>query len=79
MKFSDKYPDIKPGEIISAGPDFILRSKTPDNCWNCTAQTEWIDVCFEAHVCSDECSRTQWAEYAQDIAEHRMPETEGDE
>ena len=51
MKFSQKYPNLKPFE--EAGN--VMRSTTIDNCHMCGALTNFVDLDFECYICSEEC------------------------
>ena len=52
MKYIDKYPNMK--KIVEEHDD-IMRGR-PDNCYVCGQITEYIDIDFCTHICSDECS-----------------------
>lgn len=52
MKYIDKYPNMK--KIVEEH-DGIMRGR-PDNCYVCGQITEYIDIDFCTHICSDECS-----------------------
>ena len=52
MKFTDKYPKAVPGMEVEPN---ILFSDTSDNCAHCGQMTNFVDLCYEAHFCSEEC------------------------
>ena len=54
MKYDIKYGDLKPLEVR----DNILCSRTLGKCWNCGALTRFIEINYEAYLCSEEC---EWA------------------
>jgi len=47
---------------IFTGDAELIRGK-PGPCWHCGEETEWIDIDFEAHLCSDECLSAKIDEY----------------
>jgi hypothetical protein len=51
MKYADKYPDMKP---IHDERDLKIKG-TDAPCMHCKESTPYIDICYEGHVCSDEC------------------------
>lgn len=53
MKYRDKYPDMIP--ISCCMPDNIMRGFSPKPCIMCGEPTEYIEVNYEAHFCSEEC------------------------
>lgn len=53
MKYEDKHPNAKPGQIYEAG-NYIV-SKHRDNCYICGSLTRFVDINSEAHICSEEC------------------------
>ena len=69
MKYSEKYPNMEP--IVGGGiaPDTIMRGRESKSCWICGEQTEYIDLCFEAHTCITETVRQGRSEEASKIAE----------
>ena len=52
MKYSEKYSDAKPMEMVDAT---ILCTSRNDNCYQCGALTNFFDTDFEAFICSEEC------------------------
>jgi hypothetical protein len=51
MKFKDKFPNVKYMEMADNG--HLVGSLKP--CLLCGEPTEFIEVCSEAHFCSEEC------------------------
>ena len=68
MKFSEKYPNMRP--IVDEAPNGIIRGYDKQPCWNCGALTEYIDINFEAPICSEECQAQKDDEYIQDCLQH---------
>ena len=60
MKYEDKYPNVKPGQIYEAG-NYII-SKNRDNCCICGSLTCFVDINSEAYICSEECDETFYNE-----------------
>ena len=54
MRFEDKYPGAP---IDHDTPDHRYRSGVIGTCFMCGQRTAWVDICFEAHLCSEECDR----------------------
>lgn len=68
MKFDKMFPDARPepphDEHQFEGSTMVmLRSELP--CWHCQTYTAWADLNFQAPLCSAECARAKWAEYAE--------------
>ena len=53
MKFEDKYPDCPMDGEPFQSMVRLLVDKMP--CWHCGDLTEWVDLDFEAPLCSEEC------------------------
>lgn len=52
MKFSEKYPDMKPIEEVHG---CIMRSYEKRPCSICKELTEYVEINYEGHFCSEEC------------------------
>lgn len=52
MKFTDKYPDA---DYLSVSPDGMLRGKELLPCWHCGEPTPFVEINYEARICSEEC------------------------
>ena len=52
MNYDQKYPNAKPLEMVDAT---IMCGSKADNCYVCGNLTNFIDVDFETHICSEEC------------------------
>ena len=63
MKFDEKYPNT---EILSsqANNDDIMKGSVEKPCWHCKAPTAWVEMNFQAHLCSEGCVKAKWNEYA---------------
>jgi len=66
MKFDDLYPN-QPMELGTPDIQFegssVWKYGEPQPCWHCEELTSWIDISFEAHLCSQECERAKWEEF----------------
>lgn len=51
MKYKDKFPNVKYMDMADNG--HLVGSLKP--CLSCGELTEFIEVCSEAHFCSEEC------------------------
>lgn len=72
MKFDEKYPNAIEGTLASSwrqgGQDFpnsMWFTKYEGECWHCKALTTWIDMDFQAFICSEECQEAKWKEYCE--------------
>ena len=52
MKYSDKFPNMK---YIDDVCDGMLRGQRPQPCVICGELTEFVEINYEAHFCSEEC------------------------
>lgn len=52
MKFIDKFPDMKYIDHECGG---IIRGRNQTACIVCGWPTEFIEINYEAHLCSEEC------------------------
>lgn len=65
MKFDELYPDSKPDLRKSynyQGSDLFKYGELKP-CCNCGELTDWIDMSFEANLCSEECEYQKWREF----------------
>ena len=65
MKYADQYPNAEPLEMVSMS---IMRGRKCDNCCHCGRLTNFIDIDFEAYVCSEECDEALTNEWMAAIA-----------
>ena len=72
MKFSEKYPNMRP--IVDEAPNGIIRVHEKQPCWNCGELTEYIDINFEAYLCSEECQAQKDSEYIDAFLNDTMAE-----
>lgn len=72
MKFSEKYPNAKPGEVINE--DALLVSVDEKPCDECGELTRFIDYCGENRLCSEECAYKRW-----DVISRACSHDEGEE
>ena len=64
--FTTLYPQAPHHtEIQFEGSALIKADDTdePYSCFVCGALTHWIDINFEAAICSEECERAAWNDY----------------
>lgn len=61
MKFSERYPDMKP---IDDEQDGIICGTSLHPCFVCGDPTKYIEICAEAHFCSDECMKAYYDEFS---------------
>jgi hypothetical protein len=60
MKFSDKYPDA---EYLQEVEPSIVKFRDGEPCWICGQKTVFIEINFQAAICSEECLGTIDKEY----------------
>lgn len=60
MIYEEKYPNAKPKDYLY---DDVLIVGTPGPCAVCGRETRFIDICWEAHICSDECNNALCDEF----------------
>lgn len=72
MKLDELYPDASPlwmpGDSDANDRGCVLKCHESHPCWQCGEATTWVEVNFEAHLCSEECLDKAWAEYARALS-----------
>lgn len=63
-KFDILYPNAQYLEQIDFEGSFLFKCNDLQPCWHCGDETTWCDGCFMVHLCSEECERAKWGEYA---------------
>jgi hypothetical protein len=65
MTFDEQYPDAPDGFQPPPQPDDdgVMKIIESGECWNCGTVTAYVDLDFEARLCSEECRDVKWAEY----------------
>lgn len=66
MKFSELYPNMRP---IIDEEDGVIRGKIAEPCCMCGTQTEYIDICSEAHFCGQGCRDGFYDEFMRRLTE----------
>tara|TARA_Y100000034_G_scaffold73807_1_gene88760 strand:+ start:958 stop:2052 length:1095 start_codon:yes stop_codon:yes gene_type:complete len=66
MKFEMKYPDAKSSDRFEFEYSYVTRTPKLGFCRWCNAATKWIDVMFDAPVCSEHCGGAMWQKYRED-------------
>lgn len=67
MIYEEKYPNAKPKDRLY---DDVLLVGTPGPCAVCGKETRFIDICWEAHICSDECEKELCDEFMQALNDY---------
>lgn len=52
MKYTELYPNMKPVVDEDGG---VIRGRHAEPCCVCGQPTEYVEICSEAHFCSEEC------------------------
>ena len=68
MKFELKYSNMTP---IDDEIDGIICGHHEEPCAMCGEPTRFIEICAEAHFCSDECMKQFYDEFEQALARER--------
>lgn len=78
MKYIDKFPNMKYIDDIFDG---MLRGQRPHPCIICGELTEFVEINYEAHFCSEECvakmderADALFREYLEDFDENKFEE-----
>jgi len=68
MDFDEKYPYA----IYLEEPETdIIKGERTYPCSNCKKPTNWIEVNFIAHLCSEECVKAKWIEFEESCGYYR--------
>lgn len=60
--FEGIYPDV-PEHFESREYPIMVKFAEYHECEICHRPTRWIEISFEAYICSDECYDCIWKEY----------------
>ena len=63
MKFDTIYSTAREDDEIIYKGSTLFKCKIAEPCWHCGEETFWIDLSFEAHLCSEECEDAKWEEF----------------
>jgi len=63
MKFDKKYPNAE--YLKQCGSMLKGKEDNPQPCWNCKELTTWVDMDFQAYLCSEECLAIKNKEYCE--------------
>ena len=63
MKFDTIYPTARTEDEIVYKGSTLFKSDEESPCWQCGEMTLWIDLSFEAPLCSEECEDLKWEEF----------------
>ena len=61
MRWERKYPHVKLDEETEHG---LWHSPVISKCFMCDSRTSWVDLCFEAPLCSEECEKEAYNDIA---------------
>lgn len=68
--FGEQYPNAEHLEEIQFEGSALIKSTNPYPCFNCGKTTHWIDINFEGALCSPECERKAWEDYANALQDY---------
>ena len=63
MTFEEMYPDAVKWDQPAEPQHMVMKVETAEPCWHCQKPTTWIEINFEAFLCSPECDDAKWNEY----------------
>lgn len=64
QRFDDLHPELcRPNDTLLFEGSELTRSRSSRMCWNCGRSTHWVDINFEAPLCSATCERVKWQQY----------------
>ena len=66
MKYKDLHPNMTPIDSEEGG---VIRGHATEPCCVCGHPTEYIEICSEAHFCSEECLNEFYDTFWQNIHE----------
>lgn len=68
MDFDEKYPHA----IFLEEPETdIIKGERKWSCSNCKKPTNWIEINFMTHLCSEECVKAKWIEFEESFGYYR--------
>lgn len=74
MRWEQKYPEAQVDQDqVQYG---VYRSGVIGTCFVCGKRTSWVDISFDAHLCSEECEQASLDDIAtrtQDAAKQQQP------
>ena len=62
MRWENKYPNVEMDEEVPGVG--LWRSGVISKCFMCGKRTSWVDLCFEAPLCSEECEQAAFKDIA---------------
>lgn len=63
MTFDEQFPDAEVWFQPNDPYNEVAKGPTARPCWRCGTETQFIELNFEAHVCSEACNDKGWQEY----------------
>lgn len=73
LTFDEIYPDaplwFQPPKREE--DDGVMKGPECRECWNCGTLTYYVDLNFEAHLCSEGCRDVKWESYFRAIRAFR--------
>ena len=61
MTFDEMFPDAP--EYFEVRDADVIKCHVSAECWQCKTPTPWVELNFEAHLCSPECVDKAWHEF----------------
>ena len=64
LTFDELYPDAEDNFQPEKSSHLVFKAPGPaEPCWRCKKPTKWIELSFEARMCSPACDDEAWADY----------------
>ena len=61
MRWESKFPGVAVDKDTDTG---LWHCPMVGKCFMCQAETSWVDLCFEAALCSQECEQAAYDDIA---------------
>jgi len=59
------------GWVWAAWDSYTIQVKEGSGpCWHCGMETKWVEINFQAWLCSPACNEAKWKEFAEASARH---------
>lgn len=62
LTFDELYPDAEE-DFQPESSHLVFKSGVTNPCWRCKRPTQWVELSFEAHMCSPACDDESWDDY----------------
>lgn len=70
MIFDEVFSKLNYLESIYIEGSELIKSSDHHSCFVCGKQTHWLDINFQAALCSLECEREAWSDYLDAVMDY---------